>query len=80
MAVRVAKRYHQRRLNFCVITFYDHQRAAITKALKAENLPSECVYNVDSFQGMCIILPTSPLPAISPDYRPDRRQETRRTT
>ena len=65
MVVRVAKRYHQRALNFCIITFYDHQRAAITKALKTENLPSECVYNVDSFQGMCATLPTSPSPAIS---------------
>jgi hypothetical protein len=52
MAVRIAKRYHQRRLNFCIITFYDQQRDAITKALKAGNLPSGCVYNVDSFQGM----------------------------
>ncbi len=52
MVVRVAKRYHQRRLNFCVITFYDPQRAAITKALEAAMIPSECVYNVDSFQGM----------------------------
>lgn len=52
MAVRVAKRYHQQRLSFCIITFYDQQRDAITKALKAGNLPSGCVYNVDSFQGM----------------------------
>jgi len=52
MAVRVAKRYHQQRLNFCIITFYDQQSDAITKALKAGNLPSGCVYNVDSFQGL----------------------------
>jgi hypothetical protein len=52
MAVRVAKRYHQRRLKFCIITFYDQQRDAITKALKAGNLPSGCVYNMDSFQGI----------------------------
>jgi regulator of nonsense transcripts 1 len=52
MVVRIAKRYHQRKLEFCIITFYDPQRAAITKALKAEDLPSERVYNVDSFQGM----------------------------
>ncbi|KAI0302431.1 AAA domain-containing protein [Multifurca ochricompacta] len=51
MVVRVAKQYHRLKLNFCIITFYDPQRAAITKALKAENLPSGCVYNVDSYQG-----------------------------
>jgi superfamily I DNA and/or RNA helicase len=51
MAVRVAKRYHQRKLKFCIITFYDSQRAAITKALEIEKLPPGCVYNVDSFQG-----------------------------
>lgn len=80
MAVRVAKRYHERHLSFCVITFYDHQRTAITKALKADDLPSECVYNVDSFQGMCVTLPASPSLATSPDYCYDRRQETRQTT
>jgi len=53
MVVRVARRYHQLKLNFCIITFYDPQRAAITKALENEDLPSDCVYNVDSFQGMC---------------------------
>jgi hypothetical protein len=53
MVVRVARRYQQHGLNFCIITFYDPQRAAITKALKDEGLPSERVYNVDSFQGMC---------------------------
>ncbi|KAI0251227.1 AAA domain-containing protein [Lactifluus subvellereus] len=51
MVVRIARRYHQRKLEFCIITFYDPQRAAITRALEAENLPSGCVYNVDSFQG-----------------------------
>jgi hypothetical protein len=51
MAVRVAKRYHQHHLKFCIITFYDSQRSAITKALDAEKIPSGCVYNVDSFQG-----------------------------
>jgi superfamily I DNA and/or RNA helicase len=50
--VRIARRYHERRLEFCVITFYDPQRAAITRALDAENIPSERVFNVDSFQGM----------------------------
>ena len=57
MVVRVAKRYHQRRLNFCVITFYDPQRAAITEALEVAMIPSECVYNVDSFQGVFHFFP-----------------------
>lgn len=51
MAVRVAKRFHQHHLKFCIITFYDSQRSAIAKALKEEKIPSGCVYNVDSFQG-----------------------------
>ena len=53
MAVRVAKRYHQLKLNFCIITFYDPQRAAILRALEneIEDFPLDCVYNVDSFQG-----------------------------
>lgn len=53
MVVRVARRYHQLKLNFCIITFYDPQRAAILRALENENenLPLDCVYNVDSFQG-----------------------------
>ena len=51
MAVRVAKRYHQHQLKFCIITFYDSQRSAIAKALEVANIPSGCVYNVDSFQG-----------------------------
>ncbi|RDX43224.1 hypothetical protein K466DRAFT_472187, partial [Polyporus arcularius HHB13444] len=37
--------------DFCIITPYDGQRAAIAGRLNAENLPWECVYNVDSFQG-----------------------------
>ena len=52
MVVPVARQYHRHRLNFCIITFYDPQRAAIIKALEDEDLPSDCVYNVDSFQGM----------------------------
>jgi regulator of nonsense transcripts 1 len=52
MVVRVAKRYQQHGLDFCIITFYDPQRAAIIKALDDADLPLECVYNVDSFQGM----------------------------
>ncbi|KAJ7212890.1 AAA domain-containing protein [Mycena haematopus] len=39
------------RTNFCVITPYDAQRAAIERQLKAENLPHHAVYNVDTFQG-----------------------------
>ncbi|KAI0343424.1 hypothetical protein BDW22DRAFT_1328285, partial [Trametopsis cervina] len=35
----------------CVITPYDAQRAEIVKALEAADLPSDQVYNVDSFQG-----------------------------
>lgn len=52
MVVRIAGLYKQQGLSFCIITFYDPQRAAIAKALEAANLPSTaCVYNVDSFQG-----------------------------
>ncbi|KAI9063955.1 hypothetical protein FKP32DRAFT_1535121, partial [Trametes sanguinea] len=36
---------------FCIITPYDAQRAEIVRLLKAEDLPWERVYNVDSFQG-----------------------------
>jgi hypothetical protein len=52
MVVWIAKRYNQHSPNFCIITFYDLQRAAIAKALEDENLSMGCVYNVDSFQGM----------------------------
>ncbi|KAK0200665.1 AAA domain-containing protein, partial [Desarmillaria ectypa] len=37
--------------NFCIITPYDAQRAAIERELKNNNLPWERVFNVDSFQG-----------------------------
>ncbi|KAF5376648.1 hypothetical protein D9615_007819 [Tricholomella constricta] len=37
--------------NFCIITPYDAQRAAIERQLKQEDLPWEQVFNVDSFQG-----------------------------
>ncbi|KAK0237313.1 AAA domain-containing protein, partial [Armillaria nabsnona] len=37
--------------NFCIITPYDAQRAAIERELKNSNLPWERVFNVDSFQG-----------------------------
>ena len=56
MVVRVARRYHQFKLNFCIITFYDPQRAAIIKALENAGLPSERVHNVDSFQDRCQLL------------------------
>ncbi|KAJ7576715.1 AAA domain-containing protein, partial [Mycena floridula] len=36
---------------FCIITPYDAQREAIQNELKAQNLPWESVFNVDSFQG-----------------------------
>jgi regulator of nonsense transcripts 1 len=64
MVVRIAKRYHQHGLNFCVITFYDPQRAAITKALEVAKLPTGCVHNVDSFQG-------KDYPSWQPERRPD---------
>ena len=48
--VNIVKNYYKN-LKFCIITPYDAQRAAITQRLKADNLPWECVYNVDSFQG-----------------------------
>ncbi|KAF5360173.1 hypothetical protein D9758_011319 [Tetrapyrgos nigripes] len=37
--------------DFCVITPYDAQRSGIERALKAEKLPWDKVFNVDSFQG-----------------------------
>ncbi|KAI0365893.1 hypothetical protein BV20DRAFT_1003272 [Pilatotrama ljubarskyi] len=43
--------YHKYRLEFCVITPYDAQRALLTRQLEAAGLPSDIVYNVDSFQG-----------------------------
>ncbi|KAI0764284.1 P-loop containing nucleoside triphosphate hydrolase protein [Trametes elegans] len=36
---------------FCIITPYDAQRALMTAMLKSANLPSDIVYNVDSYQG-----------------------------
>jgi hypothetical protein len=59
MVVRIAKRYHQHHLKFCIITFYDPQRNAISKALESENLPTGYVYNVDSFQGTVLTAPGS---------------------
>ncbi|KAF8994651.1 P-loop containing nucleoside triphosphate hydrolase protein, partial [Cyathus striatus] len=43
-------RTYYRHKNFCILSPYDAQRAAIEKQLKAENLPWDNVYNVDSFQ------------------------------
>lgn len=51
MIVNLIKHYY-RKLNFCVITPYDAQRAAIQKSLENEKLPWETVYNLDSFQGL----------------------------
>ena len=65
MVVRIARRYNQRGLSFCIITFYDPQRAAISKAIEAENLPTGCVYNVDSFQGLVHSSPLAQAPPIS---------------
>lgn len=48
--VHVVKLYYKCQ-NFCIITPYDPQRAAIQGALKAENLPADSVFAVDSFQG-----------------------------
>ncbi|KAG6840404.1 hypothetical protein C0991_006913 [Blastosporella zonata] len=44
-------RSYYKHTNFCIITPYDAQRSAIERQLKAENLPWEYVFNVDSFQG-----------------------------
>ncbi|GLB44387.1 putative nuclear-transcribed mRNA catabolic process, nonsense-mediated decay [Lyophyllum shimeji] len=48
--VNLVKTYYKNE-NFCVITPYDAQRAAIERQLKAGKLPWEHVFNVDSFQG-----------------------------
>lgn len=48
--MNVVKNYYKS-MDLCIITPYDGQRAVIVGALKAENLPWDCVYNVDSFQG-----------------------------
>ncbi|PBK86032.1 P-loop containing nucleoside triphosphate hydrolase protein, partial [Armillaria gallica] len=47
--VHLVKLYYKDR-NFCIITPYDAQRAAIERELKNSNLPWERVFNVDSFQ------------------------------
>ncbi|KAG6862110.1 hypothetical protein C0995_005922 [Termitomyces sp. Mi166 len=48
--VNIVKTYYRHK-NFCIITPYDAQRAAIERHLKDENLPWQRVFNVDSFQG-----------------------------
>lgn len=50
MVVHLVRSYYKQ-TDFCVITPYDAQRAAIEAQLKRENLPWEHVFNVDSFQG-----------------------------
>jgi hypothetical protein len=47
----LVRRYAQAGHDFCVITPYDAQRAAIERQLKAENLLHNAIFNVDSFQG-----------------------------
>ncbi len=49
-------RHYYRHKPFVVITPYDAQRSAIQKQLEKENLPSDHVFNVDSFQGKFISL------------------------
>ncbi|KAI1784393.1 P-loop containing nucleoside triphosphate hydrolase protein [Ganoderma leucocontextum] len=49
--VNLVKKYYKDDKKVCIITPYDGQRAAIVAALKAANLPSSNVYNVDSYQG-----------------------------
>ena len=51
--VRLVKQYYNKE-DFCVITPYDAQRAAISMQLKKEkdDLRSDRVFNVDSFQGI----------------------------
>jgi hypothetical protein len=83
MVVRVARRYYQLKLNFCVITFYDPQRAAIIRALENEGLPSDCVYNVDSFQGMwrspriSVDISVAPLADPKSSFQPGHRERSR---
>jgi len=52
--IHLVKHYY-RKLEFCVITPYDAQRAEIHRQLEAENLPCDTVYNVDSFQGVVFL-------------------------
>lgn len=54
MIVHIVRHYYAKK-NYCVITPYDAQRSELEKALKAEGLKWDNVYNVDSFQGMPLI-------------------------
>ncbi|TRM58031.1 P-loop containing nucleoside triphosphate hydrolase protein [Schizophyllum amplum] len=47
----LVEQYHRAEKNFCVITPYDAQRAEISRDLESVGLPSDRVFNVDSFQG-----------------------------
>ena len=48
----LVEHYHRNGKNFCVITPYDAQKAEIARDLESVGLPSDRVFNVDSFQGM----------------------------
>lgn len=48
--VHIVREYYSHK-EFCIITQYDAQRAAIQRRLKDQNLHWESVYTVDSFQG-----------------------------
>ena len=52
--VHLVKSYYKS-TNFCVITPYDAQRAAIETGLKNASLPWDSVYNLDSFQGSSVV-------------------------
>lgn len=50
--MNLVKHYYRKlKGDYCIITPYDAQRGAITDLLKAAGLPSDNVFNVDSFQG-----------------------------
>lgn len=49
--IQIVKVYYRYK-NFCIVTPYDGQRAAIQRALENEDLPSDSVYNLDSFQAV----------------------------
>ena len=53
----LARKYERNGKNFRIITPYDAQRGAIEAALKHAELPWEdTVFNVDSFQGSCLLV------------------------
>ncbi|KAJ3740673.1 P-loop containing nucleoside triphosphate hydrolase protein [Lentinula detonsa] len=55
--IHLIRNYYQK-MNFCIITPYDAQRAAIERQLRQEKLPWDVVFNVDSFQGKLLFLPS----------------------